>query len=99
MLKLKTKILLLQTYVSRCFSSKTKKYYWYDCQFFYKQKGADLYCVDFNMQIGLTNQNEILKCREVKKLVGYRIEALPKKLLKNGVLYFKINAYLGQFSK
>ena len=99
MFKLKNKILLLQTYVSSCFSSKPKKYHWYDCQFFYKQKGADMYCVDFNMQIGLVNQSEILELRAVKKIVGYRIEALPKKLLKNGTFYFKINAYLGQFSK
>ena len=99
MSKLKTKIHLLQSYVSSCFSSKPKKYHWYDCQFFYKQKGADLYCVDFNMQIGLLKQNEILKDRIVKKTIGFRIEALPKKLLKNGVFYFKINAYLGQFSK
>lgn len=99
MLKLKTKILLLQTYVSSCFSSKPKKYYWYDCQFFYKQKGADMYCVDFNTQIGLVNQKDILNGRLVKKLTGYRVSEFPKKLLENGVFYFKINAYLGHFSK
>ncbi len=90
---------LLKTAVSSCFSSKPKKLHWYDCQFYYKKKGADLYCVDFNMQVGLVNQNEILKGRVVKKLVGFRVKDFPKKLLDNGVFYFKVNSYLGRFSK
>jgi hypothetical protein len=98
-LNLAQKWQLLKTAVSSCFSSKTKKLYWYDCQFYYKKKGADLYCVDFNMQVGLVQQNEILKGRIVKKLVGFRVKEFPKKVLDNGIFYFKINAYLGHFSK
>lgn len=98
-LKFKHKWQLLITAVSSCFSSKSKKLHWYDCQFYYKKKGADSYCVDFNMQIGLLKQNEILKGRIVKKLVGFRVRKFPKKVLDNGVFYFKINAYLGHFSK
>ena len=99
MFKLKTKILLLQTYVSSCFSSKPTKLHWYDCQFFYKKKGADMYIVDFNIQVGFVEQKDILNARKVKKLIGYRVAEFPKKVLDNGVFYFKINAYLGQFSK
>lgn len=97
--KLAQKWQLIKTAVSSCFSSTPKKLHWYDCQFYYKKKGADLYCVDFNMQIGLVKQNEILKSRIVKKLVGFRVKEFPKKVLDNGTFYFKINAYLGHFSK
>jgi hypothetical protein len=85
--------------VSSCFSSKPPKLHWYDCQFYYKKKGADMYCVDFNLQVGFVNQKDILNGRKVKKLTGYRVEEFPKKVLDNGLFYFKINAYLGQFSK
>lgn len=85
--------------VSSCFSSKQKKLHWYDCQFYYKKKGADMYIVDFNTQVGLVNQKDILKARIIKKLVGSRVSEFPKKVLDNGVFYFKINAYLGHFSK
>jgi len=98
-LNLAKKWQLLKTAVSSCFSSKSKKLHWYDCQFYYKKKGADMYCVDFNIQVGFVEQNEILKGRRVRKLVGFRVEELPKKVLDNGVFYFKINAYLGHFSK
>ena len=98
-LNLKQRWQLLKTAVNRCFSPKPKKLHWYDCQFYYKKKGADLYCVDFNCQVGFINPNEILKCRKVKKLVGSRIENLPKRVLDNGDFYFKINSYLGRFSK
>lgn len=90
---------LLKTAVSSCFYSKTQKLYWYDCQFYYKKKGADLYCVDFNAQVGFVNQKDILNARKVKKLTGYRIKEFPKRVLDNGNFYFKINSYLGHFSK
>lgn len=99
MFKLKTKIHLLQSYVNSCFSPKPPKLHWYDCQFYYKKKGADMYCVDFNLQVGFVNQKDILNGRKVKKLTGYRVGEFPKKVLDNGLFYFKINAYLGQFSK
>ena len=75
------------------------KLHWYDCQFFYKKKGADSYCVDFNTQVGLVNQKDILNVRTVKKLTGYRIKKFPKRVLDNGDFYFKINSYLGYFKK
>lgn len=85
--------------VSSCFSRKPKKLYWYDCQFFYKKKGADMYIVDFNSQVGFLEQKDILNARKVKKLTGFRVKEFPKKVLDNGNFYFKINAYLGHFSK
>ena len=67
---LKLKWQLIKTAVSSCFSSKPKKLHWYDCQFYYKKKGADLYCVDFNAQVGFVNQKDILNARKVKKING-----------------------------
>jgi hypothetical protein len=90
---------LRQLFVSSCFSSKQQKLYWYDCQFFYKKKGADMYIVDFNLQVGFKEQKDILNTRKVKKLAGYRVSKFPKKVLDNGDFYFKINAYLGHFAK
>ena len=98
-LNLAQKWQLIKTAVSSCFSSKQTKLHWYDCQFYYKKKGADLYCVDFNAQVGLVNQKDILNARKVKRLTGYRIKEFPKRVLDNGNFYFKINSYLGHFSK
>ena len=72
-LNLAQKWQLIKTAVSSCFSSKQNKLHWYDCQFYYKKKGADMYIVDFNTQVGLVNQKDILKARIVKKLVGSRV--------------------------
>ncbi len=58
-----------------------------------------MYCVDFNVQVGFVEQKDILNARKVKKLTGYRVSEFPKRVLDNGSLYFKINAYLGHFAK
>ena len=39
MFKLKTKIHLLQSYVSSCFSPKPKKYHWYQVRYIYNKNG------------------------------------------------------------
>jgi hypothetical protein len=66
---------------------------------FTRKKGADMYIVDFNLQVGFKEQKDILNTRKVKKLAGYRVSKFPKKVLDNGDFYFKINAYLGHFAK
>tara|TARA_R110000782_G_C14451024_1_gene372115 strand:- start:183 stop:464 length:282 start_codon:yes stop_codon:yes gene_type:complete len=93
---MKTFIIKLSRWLS---PNRSEKLHWYDCQFFYKKKGADMYIVDFNAQVGFKEQKDMLNARKVKKLIGYRVAEFPKKVLDNGVFYFKINAYLGNFSK
>jgi len=86
-------------FFNNIFKSKEVKYYWYDCQFFYKQKGADMYVADFNIMLGFINQRDILNTRKVKKLASHKFKEFPKRILHNGNFYYKVNSYLGHFSK
>lgn len=98
MFKLKTKILLLQTYVSSCFSSKPKKYHWYQVRYIYNKNGVRKF--DFVNEIGLSEQKTTLNKREVKKICMplHKIKKV-KNMLDNGNFDVEILCYLGRFSK
>jgi hypothetical protein len=98
MFKLKTNILLLQTYVSSCFSSKPKKYHWYQVRYIYNKNGLRKF--DFVDEIGLSEQKTTLNKRKLKKICTplHKLHKV-KKMLDNGNFDVEILCYLGWFSK
>lgn len=80
----------------------TKKYYWYEVRFIYKDKKGNKEILNFVMEVGLTNQKDILNYRLVKKsmrpLHTGRLKDY-KRYLVNGVLNIEVMCYLGRFSQ
>ena len=76
-----------------------QRLHWYQITVYYKCKNDNTARVDYTVQIGLLNKYEILQARKVKKLAGDSVKDFPKHLLKNGWIYYKVECYLGRFSK
>lgn len=98
MFKLKTKIHLLQSYVSSCFSSKNTNRHWFEVRYIYNKNGFKQF--DFVSQVGLVSLDTTLDRRQLKKITT-PLHKLPKvkKMLCNGQFDVEIICYLGWFSK
>lgn len=98
MFKLKTKILLLQTYVSSCFSSKSTNRHWFEVRYIYNKNGLKQF--DFFSQVGLVSLDTTLDRRRLKKITKpLHKQPKAKKMLCNGQFDVEIICYLGWFSK
>lgn len=73
-----------------------KKYHWYEVRYVYRIKNVQIF--DWKTQIGLSEQNNILNKRKLKKLVPplHKMEKLLP-YLSNGNLDIEITCYIGKF--
>jgi hypothetical protein len=79
--------------------------HWYQVRLLYRRKGDMNPTFDFQTQIGLTNQKDILNARILKKTLPPLHKSnnpwvkATKKFLNNGILYTELICYLGYFSE
>lgn len=78
----------------------SKKYYWYEVKFVYRDKRNSKIMFDWKTQCGLKYQDTSLNKREIKKIVSplHKDENI-KRLLCNGKLDCEIICFLGRFNK
>lgn len=78
-----------------------KKYHFYRVRFIYRREmcSRDIFIIR-NAQLGLSKQKDILKNREMKKLVTplHKLQGVENHTLCNGVLVFQPLEYLGYFA-
>lgn len=85
--------------------NKEGAFHWYQVRILYRRKGDMNPTFDFQTQIGLTNQKDILNARILKKTLPPLHKSnnpwvkATKQYLNNGILYTEIICYLGYFSK
>ncbi|MGK0446566.1 MAG: hypothetical protein ACJA2M_000335 [Polaribacter sp.] len=80
----------------------SKKYYWYEVKFVYRNKNNNKILFDWKTKCGLKYQDTSLSNRRVKKIVSsLHKDENPaiKKLLCNGTLDCEIVCFLGRFNK
>lgn len=85
--------------------NKEGAFHWYQVRLLYRRKGDMNPTFDFQTQIGLTNQKDILNARILKKTLpplhksnNPWVKAI-KQYLNNGILYTELICYLGHFSQ
>lgn len=81
------------------FRLMSKKYYWYEVKFVYKNKsGTEV--LHWYHQIGLKHQDTILDYRQIKKIVKplHMYNAISKYSLCNGNFTLEEISYLGRFN-
>jgi len=73
--------------------------YWYDVNFKYKSKNG-ITVFDFNLQVGVLKQSDILNSRLIKQSIHYKKWYNQiKKYMDNGTLTIDRISYLGCFKK
>lgn len=78
---------------------ETKKRYWYAVRFVYKTKKLSK-LIDWQLQIGLEKQADILNPRGIKRLIPplHKHQTI-RHLLQNGILTVEIECFLGYFKQ
>lgn len=83
--------------------NKEGAFHWYQVRLLYRRKGDMNPTFDFQTQIGLTNQKDILNARILKKTLPPLHKSknpwvkATKQYLNNGILYTELICYLGHF--
>lgn len=77
----------------------SKKYYWYEVKFVYRDKTNGRIVLDFKELIGLEHQDTSLDKRKVKKILNplHKREAIKRHLC-NGTFDCEMICYLGYFN-
>jgi len=78
----------------------SKKYYWYEIKFVYRDRPNGKILLDWKTQCGVTHQDTILNKRRIKKIVSpLHKDKDIKRFLCNGHLDSELICFLGRFNK
>ena len=79
----------------------SKKYYWYEVKFVYRDKPNGNRILDWKTQLGFKHQDTCLNKREVKTTISplHKSDDAIKRYLCNGHLDCELICYLGRFNK
>lgn len=101
--EIRDKIESLEIELNEPEENKEGALHWYQMRFIYRRKGSNVPSFEQNLQVGVSEQKEILNFRALKKnnkpLHQQDNGSSIRGCLNNGTLVVEIKCYIGYFSK